>query len=83
MGKQIICKTDTGTRICIFRLRKYDLQIKKWSFCKFICVSGQQNHTFWQKQITNSQYDTKKDGAKADTIFWKKHVWKLGLGKRD
>ncbi len=68
--KQIICKTDTDTRICIFRLRKYNLQIKKWSFCKFICVSRQQNHTFWQKksQIVST---TQKDGAKVDTIFCK------------
>jgi hypothetical protein len=36
--------------------RKY----KNGHFCKFICVSGHQNHSFWQKQITNSQCDTKK-----------------------
>ncbi len=41
MRKQIVCKTDTDTCICVFQLRKYDLQIQKWSFCKFICVSGQ------------------------------------------
>ncbi len=37
--KQIICKTDTDTRICRFHIRKYNPQIKTWSFCKAICVS--------------------------------------------
>ncbi len=46
----------------------FDIANKKWSFIsKFICVSGQQNHTYRQKRFTNSQYDTNKEGAKADT----------------
>ncbi len=65
LASACICETDTDTRIWVFRLRKkYDLQIKKWSFCKLICVSGQQHHTFRQKRFTNSQYDTQKRWCK-------------------
>jgi hypothetical protein len=35
--------------------------------------------TFWQKRITNSQCNTKKDGAKADTIFCKAYWSKKNL----
>jgi hypothetical protein len=71
MCKQIICKTDTDTCMCVFRLHKYNLQTQKWSFCRFICIPGQQKLSFGQKRFTNSQCNTKRDGAKADTVFCK------------
>jgi hypothetical protein len=53
MRKQILFARQIqilrDTCICIFRLRKYDLQIQKWSFCKFICASGQKKFTLFGK----------------------------------
>jgi hypothetical protein len=37
--QQIICETNTDTRICRFNISKYNPQIKTWLFCKDICVS--------------------------------------------
>jgi hypothetical protein len=38
-----------------------------------ICVSAQQNRVFRQKKSANSHFSAKKDGAKPDTIFCKRH----------
>ena len=61
------------TRICRFHMCKYGLQIKTWSFCMCICVSAQQNRVFWRKKSANSHFSAKKDGAKPDTVFCKRH----------
>ncbi len=52
---------------------KYGLQIKTWSFCMCICISAQQNRVFRQKKSVNSHFSAKKDGAKPDTVFCKRH----------
>ena len=50
-----------------------------------ICVSAQQNRVFWRKKSANSHFSAKKDGAKPDTVFCKRHQSKkitaLGMVK--
>ena len=70
----IICLTNNmQTCICRFHMCKYGLQIKTRSFCMCICVSAQQNHVFRRKKSANSHFSAKKDGAKLDTVFCKRH----------
>jgi hypothetical protein len=65
--------TNMQTRICRFHMCKYGLQIKTWSFCMCICVSAQQNRVFRRKKRAISHFSAKKDGAKPDTVFCKRH----------
>ena len=48
-------------------------QIKSWSLCMCIGISAQKNRAFRLKKGANGHFSVKKDGAKPDTVFCKRH----------